>query len=110
MTLIGVEVDISCRAAHQRTAAGSGADPRMSRDDTMTTKNHATSIPAALAQFDSLPDSAHVRLPIVAALNGISAPTVWRWVKTGRLPQPSKLGPNTTGWRVGDLRRALAGA
>jgi predicted DNA-binding transcriptional regulator AlpA len=75
-----------------------------------TTKDPASSIPAALAQFDSLPDSAHVRLPVVAALNGISDPTVWRWVKAGRLPQPVKLGPNTTGWRVGDLRRALVEA
>lgn len=65
-------------------------------------------IPAALAQFDQLPDSAHVRLPIVAALHGISAPTVWRWVKSGRLPAPMKLGPNTTAWRVGDLRRVGA--
>lgn len=70
----------------------------------MTTKT----LPSALSQFDSLPDSAHVRLPVVAALNGISDPTVWRWVKTGRLPQPVKRGPNTTAWRVGDLRRALA--
>jgi predicted DNA-binding transcriptional regulator AlpA len=75
-----------------------------------TTQNTANdgsrNIPAALAQFDNLPDSAHVRLPIVAALNGISDPTVWRWVKSGRLPQPVKLGPNTTAWQVGSLRRA----
>ena len=64
------------------------------------------SLPSALSQFDSLPDSAHVRLPVVAALHGISDPTVWRWVKSGRLPSPVKLGPNTTGWRVGDLRDA----
>ncbi len=61
-------------------------------------------IPAALARFDRLPDSAHVRLPVVAALNGIGPATVWRWVKAGRLPAPVKLGPNTTAWRVGDLR------
>lgn len=65
-------------------------------------------IPAALKQFDSLPDSANVRLPIVAALNGISAPTVWRWVKAGRIPNPKKLGPNTTAWNVGELRRSRA--
>jgi len=61
-------------------------------------------IPVALAQFDRLPDSAHVRLPVVAALKGIGPATVWRWVKAGRLPAPVKLGPNTTAWRVGDLR------
>lgn len=65
------------------------------------------SLPVALAQFDNLPDSANVRLPVVAALNSISAPTVWRWVKAGRLPAPIKLGPNTTVWRVGDLRQNL---
>ena len=64
----------------------------------------------SLAQFDTLPESAHVRLPTVAALHGISAPTVWRWVKTGRLPAPVKLGPNTTAWHVGTLRRAMAQA
>jgi predicted DNA-binding transcriptional regulator AlpA len=71
-------------------------------------ENAKTAIPAALAHFDDLPNSAHVRLPVVAALNGVSEPTVWRWVKAGRLPAPLKLGPNTTVWRVGDLRRAGA--
>lgn len=71
-------------------------------------KHAGTDIPPALANFDSLPDSAFVRLPVVAALNGgISAPTVWRWVKTGRLPRPEKRGPNTTAWNVGELRRTL---
>ena len=64
------------------------------------------SIPPALSQFDALPDSAHVRLPVVAALKGVGPATVWRWVKSGHLPAPVKLGPNTTAWRVGDLRRA----
>ena len=67
----------------------------------------ATAAPA-LAQFDTLPESAHVRLPVVAALHGIGPATVWRWVKSGRLPAPLKLGPNTTAWNVGALRRAMA--
>jgi prophage regulatory protein len=69
-----------------------------------------TAVPTALAQFDAFPDSAHVRLPVVAALNGVSPATVWRWVRAGRLPSPVKLGPNTTAWRVGDLRRNGQGA
>lgn len=73
-----------------------------------STASARADIPAALAQFDQLPDSAHVRLPVVAALRGISPPTVWRWVRTGRLPAPVKLGPNTTGWNVGELRRLMA--
>lgn len=63
-----------------------------------------------LAQFDTLPMSAHVRLPTVSALHGIGPATVWRWVKAGRLPAPVKLGPNVTAWRVCDLRRSMAQA
>ena len=70
-----------------------------------TTTSSKHDIPAALAQFDNLPASAFVRLPVVCALRGgISPATVWRHVKSGLIPQPVKLGPNTTAWRVGDLR------
>ena len=68
------------------------------------------SLPAALTHFDSLPDAANVRQPIVQALFGISAPTVWRWVKEGRLPQPRKHSARVTTWNVGELRRFLAAA
>jgi predicted DNA-binding transcriptional regulator AlpA len=60
---------------------------------------------AALVKFDELPDSANVRLPVLTGLYGVSAPTIWRWVKSGWLPAPRKLGPNTTAWSVGELRR-----
>lgn len=63
----------------------------------------------ALQHFDSLPDTATVRLPTVCALFGISGPTVWRWSKNGRLPPPTKRG-GVTGWQVGALRRTLAQA
>lgn len=61
--------------------------------------------PPALAQFDSLPDSAFVRLPTVASLYGVSGRTIWRWSRAGLLPEPKKLGPQVVGWNVGDLRR-----
>jgi predicted DNA-binding transcriptional regulator AlpA len=67
-----------------------------------------TDIPEALKNFDSLPDSAHVRQPIVEALCACSGSTVWRRVKAGQLPKPRKLGPRTTAWNVGALRKALA--
>lgn len=34
---------------------------------------------------------------------GISRVSVWRWVRGGLLPQPRKLGPNTTRWSRKDL-------
>lgn len=69
----------------------------------MTTHNQTT------ISFDALPDAAHVRLPMVAILYATSESNVWRWVQDGRIPKPRKLGPQTTVWNVGELRRALAG-
>ena len=62
----------------------------------------------ALSGFDQFPESANVRLPVVAALCGISPVTVWRWSKSGRLPTPRRLSEGVTVWNVGDLRQALA--
>ncbi len=64
-------------------------------------------LPAALEHFDRLPDSAHVRLPVVCGLRGCSPATVWRHVKAGLIPKPEKIGLNISAWRVGSLRRAL---
>ncbi len=58
----------------------------------------------ALNNFDQLPDSAYVRLPVVCGLFACHAATVWRRVKDGSLPAPAHLGPRVTAWRVGDLR------
>jgi prophage regulatory protein len=63
----------------------------------------------ALEDFDRLPDAAEVRLPVVAALRGVSTVTVWRWSACGKLPRPNRRGGVTT-WNVGALRRAMAEA
>lgn len=66
------------------------------------------SIPDALRNFDFLPPSASVRLPVVCGLLSRSPASVWRDVKTGRLPAPHKNGPRCTVWNVGELRQHLA--
>jgi predicted DNA-binding transcriptional regulator AlpA len=58
-------------------------------------------------KFDELSDEAIVRLPTVQSLFGVSAPTVWRWSKSGLLPSPVKFG-GITGWRVSDLRAVIS--
>lgn len=63
-------------------------------------------IHSALEHFDKLPDSASARVPVVAALFDISAPTVWRWARDGILPAPTKRG-GVTAWNVGQLRAIL---
>lgn len=60
--------------------------------------------------FDSLPDSALVRMPqIIGHLVPVSRSTWWRLVGSGRAPAPVKLSQGVTAWRVGDLRAWLAG-
>lgn len=60
-----------------------------------------------LADFDTLPDSARVALPVVCGLFGISPATAWRRAKSGLLPAPIREG-GTTRWIVGGLRKAQA--
>lgn len=73
----------------------------------MARRNTAPAISGALQNFDSLPDSAYVRLPVVTALFACAPATVWRRCQNGDLPSPRKLGPRLTRWNVGELRRAL---
>lgn len=53
------------------------------------------------------PRTGLVRLSQILAPAGpipVSKSTWWQGVKEGRFPQPSKLGPRTTVWRVEDIR------
>lgn len=64
----------------------------------------------ALAQsnFDNLPATSFVRLPVVRGLlGGISAATVWRLVKAQKL-KTHKLTPRTTTFNCGEIREFLA--
>ena len=78
------------------------------RTDSAPVRIKKVGISDALKNFDSLPDSASVRLPVVSALKACSAATVWRMVKRGDLPAPRKQSERITAWNVGELRKALA--
>ncbi|MBA3695235.1 MAG: transcriptional regulator [Methylotenera sp.] len=65
------------------------------------------SINPALRDFDQLPNSQHVRLPVVKAILGISSATVWRMVKAKQL-KTHKFTERTTTFNVGELRALLA--
>jgi len=69
------------------------------------------------AAFDALPDSAWLResqlvrsckspASAVAPLP-FSAPTLWRMVKAGKFPKPTKLSAGVTAWQVGQVRAWL---
>lgn len=43
----------------------------------------------------------------IPALVPVSRATWWAWVKAGRAPAAVRLGPNTTAWRVEDIRALI---
>jgi hypothetical protein len=62
----------------------------------------------AKSNFDNLPATSFVRLPVVRGLlGGVSAATVWRLARAGTL-KTYKLTPRTTTFNVGELRVVLA--
>jgi prophage regulatory protein len=58
-------------------------------------------------QPQTLPDTGFVRLPQVLAVIPVSKSSWWEGVKAGKYPQPIKLGPNTTAWKVSDIRALI---
>jgi prophage regulatory protein len=55
----------------------------------------------------TLPDTGFVRLPQVLTVIPVSKSSWWEGVKAGKYPQPIKLGPNTTAWKVSDIRALI---
>jgi len=54
-----------------------------------------------------LPAEGFIRLPVVLSVYPVSRSTWWSGVKSGKFPQPVKLGPRITAWRVSDIRNLL---
>jgi len=83
------------------------------------TKHAAPSKPTQAPSFDDLPDSGLIRQaqlvpnpkrPGLPAPLPFSPTTLWRKVRAGQFPQPVRLSPGMTAWRVADVRRWLAQA
>lgn len=51
----------------------------------------------------TIPAFGFLRLPQVLAIFPISKSSWWEGCRTGRFPQPIKLGPRTTVWRAEDI-------
>ncbi len=61
-----------------------------------------------MKQHSTLPETGFVRLPAILKVYPVGKSTWWAGVKSGRFPQPVKLGPRTTAWRVEDIRELIA--
>lgn len=70
--------------------------------------------------MNALPETGFLRLPQILgnpkatppipALIPVGKSCWWAGVKSGRFPQPVKLGPRVTAWRVEDVRDLIAKA
>ena len=59
---------------------------------------------------DGLPESGFIRLSSILAPKGpipVGKSTWWAGVRSGRFPQPVKLGKRITAWRVTDIRALI---
>lgn len=67
----------------------------------------------------TLPETGFVRLPHIIGnpkanppippIIPVSKSTWWAGVKSGRFPQPVKLGPKITAWKISDIRALIEG-
>jgi predicted DNA-binding transcriptional regulator AlpA len=63
----------------------------------------------AIKNFDQLPDSALVRMPVVMAImGGASRQTVERWIREDIFPRGVAVTEGFRAWQVGELRQFLA--
>ncbi len=63
-----------------------------------------------MADEFGLPATGFLRLSAILGPRGpmpVSKSTWWAGVKSGRYPQPVKLGVRVTAWRVEDVRRLI---
>lgn len=75
---------------------------RIRRDTDMPHKTANTQAPA------TLPEAGFVRLSTILQVFPVGRSTWWAKVKSKEYPQPIKLAPNTTAWRVEDIRDLIA--
>lgn len=66
------------------------------------------SITKELANFQVMPDSGYIRLPVVMAVLGVSRSTVLRACANGTLPKPIKITERLNAWSVKAIREHLA--
>jgi predicted DNA-binding transcriptional regulator AlpA len=59
-------------------------------------------------QKSDIPLTGFVRLPQILSVIPVSRSTWWQWVKDGKAPAGTKLGPRITAWRVEEISALIA--
>lgn len=55
-----------------------------------------------------LPETGYVRIPQILSVIPVSRSTWWAWVKTGKAPAGTKLGPRITAWPAASIHELIA--
>jgi prophage regulatory protein len=71
-----------------------------------------------MTNLNDIPDEGYLRIgqilgnpkadPPTAGLIPIHPASWWRGIAAGRYPKPVSLGPNTTAWKVRDIKELIA--
>jgi predicted DNA-binding transcriptional regulator AlpA len=56
---------------------------------------------------NQLPQTGFLRLPQVLSVFPVGRSTWWTGVKSGKYPQPVKISPRCTAWKVEDIRALI---
>ena len=75
-------------------------------------KNPHHSINYALYRRNNDPQAVmngFLRLPDVLKLIPVCKATWWKWVASGKAPQPIKLSPRVTVWREAEIKKFIEG-
>ena len=62
----------------------------------------------AVENFDSLPDSAYIRIKDLEVLLAMSESTIRRRIQAGQIPKAKNLSTRVAAYNVGEVRQALA--
>lgn len=92
-------------AAKRKILPAKGFQPTKAHHATVETPK-----PEAKPKSPLLPQEGFVRLPTILAVFPVSKSGWWKGVQTNLYPQPVKLGPRLTAWRVEDIRQLIANA
>ena len=61
-----------------------------------------------IQNFDTLSDSALVRLPTVLSVLGVSRTSFYEGLRAGEFPKPVKVGKRSVAWRKSDIVQFIA--
>lgn len=86
------------------------AKSKLKAKQTPPSRKRAVSLPTASEHLSPIPAEGFVRLPTILAHIPVKKSTWWAGVRSGRFPQPVKLSPRVTVWKVEDVRALIVRA